>query len=71
MKNLKEKIIEQIAPKLRALRIERRLTLHEIAGRTDLSVNTVGNIELGNNVSFDKYQKLIRFYGKRLEIELR
>ncbi len=69
-KGFKTKAIEQIAPQLRALRLERKLKLSEIAQQTNLSINTIDNIELGTKVSFDKYHKLIRFYGKNLKFLL-
>ncbi len=70
MNHLKYELRRQICPELRRLRQERGLTLKEIALHTDLSMENIDQIEMGQASSYQKLKRLARFYGKKINFAL-
>lgn len=69
--NLKQIMRTQIAPQLIALRKEKGLSLQDVALQTPLSMNMIALMEQGGNLSFCHYQRLLKFYGKKLEFTIK
>lgn len=65
-----KKVLDGINRELIEIRKERGIPIAEIAMMTNLSMETIINMEKGNQVSFDKYRKLLRFLGKRIEVKV-
>ena len=68
--NLKQIMRTQIAPQLIALRKEKGLSLQDVALQTPLSMNMIALMEQGAPSSVRHYQRLLKFYGKKLEIKI-
>ncbi len=63
---------KQIADELLLVRKEKGLSLSDVALQTDLSLDTIQNIENNSKkYKFKKYTHLIRFYGKKIKICLK
>ena len=60
----------QLAPQLQKIRLDRNASLPAIALDSDLSLQNLEAIENAEGISFRKYQRLIRFYKKKLQITL-
>ena len=70
MQNFKYLMRQDLAPQLVALRKEKCLSLQDVAMQTPLSMNMILLMEKGENLSFKHYLRLIKFYGKKLELKL-
>ena len=70
MQNFKYLMRQDLAPQLVALRKEKCLSLQDVALQTPLSMNMITLMEKGENLSFKHYLRLIKFYGKKLELKL-
>ncbi len=70
MKNFSFILRNQIASQLRQLRFDRNLSISNIACDCDLSVANIDAIERGEPLSFKKYLCLIRYYRKKIYIQL-
>ena len=70
MQNFKYLMRQNLAPQLVALRKARCLSLQDVALQTPLSMNMILLMEKGENLSFKHYLRLIKFYGKKLELKL-
>ena len=68
--NLKKIMCDQIAPQLISLRKEKGFSLQDVALQTPLSMNMIALMEQGTPVAVRHYQRLLKFYGKKLEIRL-
>ena len=68
--NLKQIMRAQIAPQLVTLRKEKGLSIQDVALQTPLSMNMITLMEKGENLRFKHYLRLIKFYGKKLELKL-
>ena len=60
----------QLASRLRQIRLDKNLPITDIACRCDLSVANIDAIERGEPLSFKKYLCLIRYYRKKIHIQL-
>ena len=69
--SFKQKVFVTLGKMLRELRLERKLTLADIALHADLSVDTIRHIENGTAKGYNKYRHLLHFYNKNFEIVLR
>ena len=70
MNNFSSILRNQIASQLRQLRVDKNLSISNIACDCDLSVNNIDAIERGEALSFKKYFCLIRYYRKKIHIQL-
>ena len=68
--NLKQIMRTQIAPQLVNLRKEKGLSLQDVALQTPLSINMISLMETGAPLAVRHYQRLLKFYGKKLEFVL-
>lgn len=68
--NLKKIMCDQIAPQLISVRKEKGLSLQDVALQTPLSMNMITLIEQGAPVAARHYQRLLKFYGKKMDIKL-
>ena len=64
----KKTILLNLGLQLRQIRIDKGLETADVALHSDLSMETITNIERGSKASFAKFSKLLRFYKKELEI---
>ena len=71
MQNLKQIMRQKLAPQLIALRKEKGLSLQDVALHTPLSMNMINIMEQGGVLASHHYLRLIKFYGKKLEFELK
>ena len=69
--NLKQIMRTQIAPQLVNLRKERGLSLQDVALQTPLSMNMIALMEQGKPLAARHYQRLLKFYGKKLEFTIK
>ena len=70
MQNLKQIIRQEIAPQLIDLRKQKGLSIQDVALQTPLSMNMISLMEQGAPLAVRYYQRLLKFYGKKLEIRL-
>ena len=71
MNKLRRLFCKQITDELLRIRKEKGLSLTDVALQTDLSLTTIQNIENGfGTYSINKFLRLIRFYGKKIKINL-
>lgn len=68
--NLKKFMCNQIAPQLISVRKEKGLSIQDVALQTPLSMNMITLIEQGAPVAARHYQRLLKFYGKKMDIKL-
>ncbi len=68
--SLKQIMRQELAPQLVALRKAKGLSLQDVVLQTPLSMNMITLMEKGENLSFKHYLRLIKFYGKKLELKL-
>ena len=68
--NLKKIMCNQIAPQLISVRKEKGLSIQDVALQTPLSLNMITLIEQGAPVAARHYQRLLKFYGKKMDIKL-
>ncbi len=69
--NLKKFMCDQIAPQLISVRKEKGLSIQDVALQTPLSMNMITLIEQqGAPVAARHYQRLLKFYGKKMDIKL-
>ncbi len=68
--NLKKIMCDQIAPQLISVRKEKGLSIQDVALQTPLSLNMITLIEQGAPVAARHYQRLLKFYGKKMDIKL-
>lgn len=68
--NLKKIMCDQIAPQLISVRKEKGLSIQDVALQTPLSMNMITLIEQGAPVAARHYQRLLKFYGKKMDIKL-
>lgn len=68
--NLKKIMCNQIAPQLISVRKEKGLSIQDVALQTPLSMNMITLIEQGAPVAARHYQRLLKFYGKKMDIKL-
>ncbi len=62
--NLKQELREKLSIELRKLRQERGLSIQEVALMSPLSVQMIYDMEQGNRRHYNRYQWLLKFYGK-------
>ena len=65
--SLKQELREKLAVELKKLRQEKGLTIQEVALMSPLSVQMIYDMEQGNRRRYNLYQRLLKFYGKKLE----
>ena len=70
MKNFSFLLRSQLATQLRQIRLDKNLPITNIACGCDLSIANIDAIERGEPLSFKKYLRLIRYYGKQIHIRL-
>ena len=70
MNNFSSILRNQIASQLRQLRFDKNLPISNIACKCDLSITNIDAIERGEPLSFKKYCRLIRYYRKKIHIQL-
>ncbi len=70
MNNFSSILRNQISSQLRQLRFDKNLSISNIACNCDLSVANIDAIERGEALSFKKYLCLIRYYRKKIHIQL-
>ena len=68
--NFKKDFLTPLGRELAAIRKKRNLSQADVALVTDLSVNNINILEQGRPVSYAKYKKLLRFYGKKLALKI-
>ena len=69
--NLKQELREKLSLELRKLRQEKGLSIQEVALMSPLSVQMIYDMEQGNCRRYNLYQRLLKFYGKRLEFTIK
>ena len=69
--NLKQELREKLSIELRKFRQERGLSIQEVALMSPLSIQMIYDMEQGKNRRTNIYQRLLKFYGKKLEFNLR
>ncbi len=69
--NLKQELREKLSLELRKLRQERGLSIQEVALMSPLSIQMIYDMEQGNRRRYNLYQRLLKFYGKRLEFTIK
>ena len=69
--NLKQELREKLSVELRKLRQERGLSIQEVALMSPLSIQMIYDMEQGNRRRYNLYQRLLKFYGKRLEFTIK
>ncbi len=65
--NLKQELREKLSIELRKFRQERGLSIQEVALMSPLSIQMIYDMEQGKNRRTNIYQRLLKFYGKKLE----
>ena len=70
MQNFKYLMRAQIAPQLIAIRKEKGLSLQDVVLQSPLSMSMLTQMEQGEPLSARHYLRLIKFYGKKLELRL-
>ncbi len=68
--NLKQIMRQELAPQLIAIRKEKGLSLQDVALQSPLSMSMLTQMEQGEPLSARHYLRLIKFYGKKLELRL-
>ncbi len=68
--NLKQIMRAQIAPQLIAIRKQKGLSLQDVALQSPLSMNMIALMEQGAPLAARHYQRLLKFYDKKLEIKI-
>ena len=68
MQNLKEIVRQKLAVELVKLRRQRGLSLQEVALLSPLSQQMIYDMEQGRNRAFELYVRLLKFYGKKIDI---
>lgn len=68
--NLKKIMRTELAPQLVRLRQQKGLSLQDVALQTPLSMNMIALMEQGTPLATRHYQRLLKFYGKKLEIRI-
>ena len=61
---------QEIGPQLRQVRLNKRQTISFVAKQVEFSVDWIGIIECGGKLSLKKYLSLIRYYRKKIHIQL-
>ena len=61
---------QDIGPQLRQIRLEKKQTITYVARQLKFPVDWVDIIECGGRLSLRKYWRLIRYYGKKIHIQL-
>ncbi len=69
--NLKQELRKKLSVELRKLRQEKGLSIQEVALMSPLSIQMIYDMERGNNRRFNIYQRLLKFYGKKLEFTIK
>ena len=69
--NLKQELREKLSIELRRLRQEKGLSIQEVALMSPLSIQMIYDMEQGNNRRYNLYQRLLKFYGKKLEFTIK
>ncbi len=69
--NLKQELREKLSIELRRLRQEKGLSLQDVALQTPLSMNMIALMEQGKPLAARHYQRLLKFYGKKLEFTIK
>ncbi len=65
--NLKQELREKLSLELRRLRQEKGLSIQEVSLMSPLSIQMIYDMEQGKNRRTNIYQRLLKFYGKKLE----
>ena len=68
--NLKQIMRQELAPQLIAIRKEKGLSLQDVTLQSPLSMSMLTQMEQGEPLSARHYLRLIKFYGKKLELKL-
>ena len=61
---------QEIGPQLRQIRLDKRQTISFVAEQLKFPVDWIDIIECGGKLSLKKYLILIRYYGKKVHIQL-
>lgn len=67
---LQKTIRRQIGKQLAQIRQERRILQEEVAKKCYLKLRTLDNIELGSGKNWRACNDLLKFYKKKIKIEL-
>ena len=70
MNNFSTLLRGQLVTQLRQIRLNKNLSIIDIACKCDLSVANIDAIERGEPLSFKKYLRLLHSYRKRIKILL-
>ena len=69
-RTIQENWRQDIGPQLRQIRLEKKQTITYVARQLKFPVDWVDIIECGGRLSLRKYWRLIRYYGKKIHIQL-
>ena len=69
--SFRAEVLKNLGENLRKIRIERGLTEADVALHSDLSLDTINEIEKGNKVSFAKFKRLLIYYNKQFEVVIK
>ena len=61
---------QEIGPQLRKIRLAKKQTISHVAEQLNFPVDWIDIIECGRKLSFKKYLRLIKYYGKKIHIQL-
>ena len=61
---------QEIGSQLRQIRLHKRQTISFVAEQVKFPVDWIDIIECGGKLSFKKYLRLIKYYGKKIHIQL-
>ena len=70
-RNFKKRVYETLGIMLKNLRKEQGVSVADIALHTDLSMQTINELENGYEKSYNQYKSLFKFYHKTFDIVLK
>ena len=68
--NIQETWRQELGPQLRQIRLNKRQKISFVAEQLKFPVDWIDIIECGGKLSLKKYYRLIRYYGKKIYIQL-
>ncbi len=67
---LKQELRKTLSTELKKLRQKKGLSIQEVALLSPLSIQMIYDMEQGNCRRYNLYQRLLKFYGKKLEFTI-
>ncbi len=61
---------DEICKQFRQLRVERGLSLEDLAGKVHISLRLLKRIDAGKCLTLSGFYKLVAFYGKKMHVTL-